>query len=113
MASGGAAVASALLQHLHEIDEPALCGGRHAEEHAGGDRHRQREQQHGQIDRQLARTRQAGRIGEHERSEADARHPDADRATGDRQQHAFGDRLLDQAAAAGAERRAQGELATT
>ena len=80
---------------LHEIDEPAVRGGRHAEDHAGRDRHRQREQQHGKIHRQLARTRQAGRIGEHQRSKADAGHPDADRSTSDRQQHAFGGRLLD------------------
>ena len=67
----------------------------------------------GQIDRQLAGPRQAGRIGEHERSKGHPGQPEADSAASDRQQGAFGDRLLDQAAATGAERRAHRELAAT
>ena len=64
MAAGGAAVAMALLQDVHEIGESVVYGGRHSKQHARRDRHDQRKQQHGQIDRQLARSRQTGRIGE-------------------------------------------------
>jgi hypothetical protein len=85
--------------------------GSEAEHDAGGDRHAEREQQHERIDRDFRRARKARGIDANQRLDARARDHEAERATHEREQDAFGQELAQQASASGAERRADRKLA--
>ena len=88
-----------------------MPGRRQPEDQAGDQRHREREDQGRQIDRHLVETREIRRRQREERRHAPARDDGTAEAGGERQHHALGEELADQAAASGADRRAHDDLA--
>ena len=65
---------------------------------------------HARINRQLRHAEQGGRRECDERIEAPARERDAERSSGEREQHAFDQQLTDDRTARSAERRANGDF---
>ncbi len=82
------------------------------EKHGGGERHDERERQHPDIDAGVFDAWNLEVLRQHRREQrtGPARQQDAERGTGEREHHAFGQQLLGQPPASGAERPAQGEL---
>ena len=83
--------------------------------HADGDRnrreHRRGADENRPVESDVLGARQIRRQQRRERGDRPARGADSDEAAGGQHRHDFGDRLPDQASAAGAERRADRELA--
>jgi hypothetical protein len=82
-----------------------------AEQHAGADRDHDREGEHAQIDRHLREARNAGRAERHQRPRAPRGSDEAGGPAEQAEQGALGEELADQAGAARAERRPDGDLA--
>ena len=84
--------------------------GNQTEQHAGGDRHAEREREHAAVDAGGGEPDDVGRNEGDQRPRAPGRQHQPARTGDQRQQQAFGNQLPDDAAAAGAERRANRHL---
>src|SRR5258705_5335860 len=106
----GAASPSAFLERCQKATRAGVRGRREPEEEAGSCRYAKGKEQNRQIDSDLARPGQTGWIGANERLHAELSERETQEAARDRQEHAFGHRLSQESAAAGAKRGADREF---
>ncbi|MDQ3137822.1 MAG: hypothetical protein M3Q93_09600 [Gemmatimonadota bacterium] len=93
-----------------EIGAGCVQGRGEAEQHAGHERHREREEHHGRIDADLIHARQIRRIDRDQRPHSPEREEQAQASAGQRQQHALGQELTHEPLPAGAKRGPDGDL---
>jgi hypothetical protein len=100
------------LERVGDVGFRRVPCGREAEEHAGQQRHTQRKQQHGKIDRnaRFIRHVELGHQSD-DRPDGDEGKQHAERAARQGEQHALGQQLTKQPPAAGPDRNPDGNLA--
>ena len=103
--------APAVLQGLDQRRARGAQRRHQAEHHAADRRHGEREEEHRHVHAHFVETRNALRRHRQQRLGAPRRQQQADEPRHDREHDALGDELRDDAAAAGAERAADGDLA--
>src|SRR5262245_10456785 len=102
MMPGAAGTPSALVERSHQATFSPAPERHEPEKQGHPSREAERNQQNGQIDRKLTRPWEAGRESADERPHASAGQPQTQNATGPRHHRAFGYRLPEQPATAGA-----------
>ena len=105
-----AAAARRLLEIVVDVDAAQLTRRCEPEEHAGGHGDHEREQQHGNIDADVAGDRQAARAQRDERADEPHGEQHAERAAERGEQHALGQQLHQNPSARRAKRHAQRDL---
>jgi hypothetical protein len=102
---------SAFGEATAEIEAECPDRRHHAEHQAGADREDERERQRAPIESNLLQARHRARLERAQRVHAPHCDPEPEDAAGQRQQHALGEELPQQASPRGPERRANGHLA--
>src|SRR5262249_47910131 len=109
---GAAGAPCALLQRSHQATGWPPPERHEPDKQGRPSREAERNQKNGQIDCELTRPRDAGRVSADQRPHASAGEPQTQNATGSRHQGAFGYRLPEQPAAAGAKSSADYKFAS-
>ena len=110
MTPSAAGTPSALLERNHEAARSQVSERHETEKQGSPGREAERNQQNGQINRKLTRPWDASRVSTDQRPHASAGQPQAQNPAGSGHHRAFGHRLPEQPATAGAESRAQYEF---
>jgi len=112
MSGGTAGSVTAFFERGCESICAPVREGREAEQETCPGRHSEGKEYNGRVDADIVRPRQAGRVETNQRVQAEVGNPQAEHATCHGEDPALGHRLPEQAAAAGAQRRAHRKLTT-